>query len=210
MWYEFSSSDSTVRHLAEQVRTGYARYCTAKTPAEALEALNGFRILCALRRGPLGSESVNRLVERVLMQAAMLSPAPGFYHRQPVMVTENDYGLHLYNGDTGVVFTSQGNMRAYFPGADGSLRVFPPHRLPRTETAFSLTVHKSQGSEFGSVLLLLPATDSPVLSRELLYTGISRAREHVAVWGGEPALRAAVGRPTVRTSGLRDRLWGSS
>jgi exodeoxyribonuclease V alpha subunit len=126
------------------------------------------------------------------------------------MITRNDYNLKLFNGDVGIILPdseSSRELRAYFPSEEGTIRKFPPLRLPEHETVYAVTVHKSQGSEFDNVLLLLPDVEAPVLTRELIYTGITRARERVAVWGKEEVFRAAVSRRIERTSGLRDALW---
>jgi exodeoxyribonuclease V alpha subunit len=101
------------------------------------------------------------------------------------------------------------DLYVYFPGSSGQLRRFLPHRLPEHETVFAMTVHKSQGSEFDDVLLILPEKDYPVLTRELIYTAITRARQNISIWGIEEVVRAAVSRKIERTSGLRDALWES-
>ena len=126
------------------------------------------------------------------------------------MITRNDYNLKLFNGDVGIILPdseSSHEPRAYFPSEEGTIRKFPPLRLPEHETVYAVTVHKSQGSEFNRVLLLLPDGDTPVLTRELIYTGITRAREKVEVWSSEEIFRAAVSRRIERTSGLRKALW---
>jgi exodeoxyribonuclease V alpha subunit len=126
------------------------------------------------------------------------------------MVTRNDYGLGLFNGDVGVLWpdaSGGGSLRAFFPVAGGGLRAVPPGRLPPHETVYAMTVHKGQGSEFDEVLLVLPDRPSPVLTRELLYTAVTRARRRVEIWGTESVVAAAVGARVQRTSGLRDALW---
>jgi exodeoxyribonuclease V alpha subunit len=126
------------------------------------------------------------------------------------MITQNDYTLNLFNGEVGVILPDPDagqELRAWFPGENGRWRKFPPPRLPAHETVYALTVHKSQGSEFDRVLLILPDRDAPVLTRELLYTGITRARKGVEIWGREAVFRAAVGRRIQRSSGLRETLW---
>jgi exodeoxyribonuclease V alpha subunit len=126
------------------------------------------------------------------------------------MITRNDYNLKLFNGDIGVVFPdaeANGEVRVFFACADGEIRKFPPSRLPAHETVFAMTIHKSQGSEFGAVLLILPGDDAPILTRELIYTGLTRARDSVEIWSPESVLRAALAKRVSRTSGLRDALW---
>jgi len=122
----------------------------------------------------------------------------------------NDYHLDLFNGDSGVVWPDPEagqQLRVYFPGAEGELKRFHPLRIPEHETLYAMTVHKSQGSEFDELLLILPDRDVPVLTRELIYTAVTRARHKVTIWGPEEILRAAISRRTERASGLRDELW---
>jgi exodeoxyribonuclease V alpha subunit len=128
-----------------------------------------------------------------------------------VLVTQNDYQLSLFNGDVGIVFpdTASGGLGACFAAADGSARVLAPSRLPPHETVFAMTVHKSQGSEFDDVAVVLPDERSPLLGRELLYTAVTRARRSVTLYADEAAVRAAVARRVERASGLGELLWGS-
>jgi exodeoxyribonuclease V alpha subunit len=125
------------------------------------------------------------------------------------MVTRNDYGIRIFNGDNGIIFQGpDGILQACFAGTEAATRSFVPARLPEHETAYALTVHKSQGSEFDEVLIVLPDKPSPLLTRELLYTAITRARSKVTLWAGEEVFKAAVARCIRRTSGLRDALKG--
>ena len=176
---------------------------------EAISALNSFRLLCAHRRGPAGAQTWASHVERWLSGAidgfAVDSP---WYVGRPLLVTANDYGLGLYNGDTGVVVAdSDGrNVAAFELG--GQVSTFSPSRLEAVDTVYAMTVHKSQGSQFRTVALMLPGPGSPILTRELLYTAVTRATERVMVVGSEESVRCAVDRPIARSSGLRRRLWG--
>ena len=138
---------------------------------------------------------------------------PGFgaeqwYVGRPLLVTENDHGIRLYNGDTGVVVTSptSGRPTAAFE-RQGEIVTFSPTRLAAVETVYAMTVHKSQGSQFDTAAVLLPDPASPILTRELLYTAVTRARTHLILAGTEDSIRAAVDRPIARASGLRRRLW---
>jgi len=196
--------------LRERVTQGFGEFLKASDPQEALAALGRFRVLCALRVGPFGVGRLNRMTEAILEEAGLIEPAGSWYAHRPVMVTRNDYNLKLFNGDIGVVLPDSvsGEPRAFFPGPDDEVREFLPLRLPEHETAYALTVHKSQGSEFDRVLFILPDRESPVLSRELLYTGITRARESVELWFEEKVFRAALSRRVRRTSGLLDALVG--
>ncbi|MGI8624877.1 MAG: ATP-binding domain-containing protein, partial [Solirubrobacteraceae bacterium] len=131
-----------------------------------------------------------------------------WYVGRPLLVTENAYGLRLYNGDTGVVVSGgAGGVRAAFEHR-GQVLAFRPMRLAAVDTVYAMTVHKSQGSQFDTAAVLLPAATSQVLTRELLYTAVTRARTRLILAGTEDAVRAAVTRPVARASGLRDRLWG--
>ena len=166
--------------------------------------------MCALRNGPYGVGELNRLAEQSLLEAGLLKREGQWYRGRPVMITRNDYNLKLFNGDIGVVFPdagANGEMRVFFADADGEIRKFSPSRLPAHETVFAMTIHKSQGSEFGAVLLILPGDDAPILTRELIYTGLTRARDRVEIWSPESVLRAALAKRASRTSGLRDALW---
>jgi len=155
-------------------------------------------------------EALNEAVTAILARAGRLRPGRPWYEGRPVMVTRNDYGLRLFNGDVGIALAdpdADGAIRVFFPSPDGSMRKFEPYRLPEHETVFAMTVHKSQGTEFDHVLLILPEGDARVLTRELLYTGLTRARKRVDCWAGAEALRAALSRRIERVSGLRDALW---
>jgi exodeoxyribonuclease V alpha subunit len=174
----------------------------------ALAALNDFRVLCAHRRGPAGVSAWTPRIEEWLGAALDgFDATPAWYLGRPVIVTANDYSLRLFNGDTGVVVARpDGGVGVVFRRGDALISV-SPSRLAAVDTVFAMTVHKAQGSEFRSVAILLPPPSSPVLSRELLYTAVTRAQERVLVAGSEASLRAAVARPIARASGLTARLW---
>jgi exodeoxyribonuclease V alpha subunit len=194
--------------LRAQVTAGFSEFLKASDPLAALAALARFRILCALREGPFGVAGLNQATEEILEDAGLIRPQSPWYAHRPIMITRNDYNLKLFNGDIGLLLPDgdSGEPRAFFPGPDSTLRKFLPLRLPEHETAYAMTVHKSQGSEFDRVLLILPERESPVLSRELLYTGITRARTSVELWFEEKVFRAALARRVTRTSGLCDAL----
>ena len=172
--------------------------------AAAIAALGAFRLLCAHRRGPYGVSGWTALIEAWLGHDA----TGDWYVGRPLLVTENDYGLRLYNGDTGVVIAAgDGQVSAAFE-RQGQIVEFSPTRLAAVDTVYAMTVHKSQGSQFDTAAVLLPEPSSPILTRELLYTAVTRAREELILVGSEEAIRAAVARPVARASGLRSRLWG--
>jgi exodeoxyribonuclease V alpha subunit len=201
-------------HLAEALREliveGYRGFLTTVDSREALEKLSDFRVLCALRRGPWGVENLNRVVEQILTDARLIEPTSPLYKGRPILILQNDPQLKLFNGDLGLLLPDPDAghaLRACFLESGGAVRRLLPARLPQHETAFAMTVHKSQGSEFDRVLLVLPERDSPVVTRELVYTGLTRARSAVELWADETLLRLAINRRTQRTSGLRDKLW---
>ena len=173
-----------------------------------LRAFDGFRLLCAVREGPWGAAGLNRAVESALRGAGLLQGRGEWYAGRPVMVTRNDAGLGVFNGDIGIVLQAPGGgLRAYF--ADGpQLRSVGVARLAHVETAFAMTVHKSQGSEFGHTALVLPPQAAgALLSRELVYTGITRARDAFTLVAAQPAvLEQALRQRTQRSSGLPARL----
>jgi len=210
-WKPLPDRQSLTATLARPAADGFSAYLQANDPVEALKRLGDFRILCAIRRGPFGVEKVNLVIEDALAKKELLEKTGQWYRGRPVMVTRNDYHLRLFNGDIGIVLddpVTTGEKRAWFNSADGKLRQILPARLPAHETAFAITVHKSQGSEFEKVLLILPEQDSPLLTRELLYTALTRARKAVEIWASEKILRAAIERQVTRNSGLRDALSG--
>jgi exodeoxyribonuclease V alpha subunit len=178
----------------------------------ALARFESFRVLCAVRNGPYGVGSVNAIIERILEGAELIANDSPWYAGRPVMVTVNDYSLGLYNGDVGIIMPDPDNPRrraaCFAAQQPGAVRRIVPQRLPPHETAFAVTVHKAQGSEFGRVLLLLPPIDLPLVSRELIYTGITRARGSVEIWGDRDCFAKAIRRQVVRMSGLREALWG--
>jgi exodeoxyribonuclease V alpha subunit len=189
------------RELTAAARQGAA--------SEALDALARFRLLCAHRRGPHGVSDWTARIQAWLAEAIDdLDHEQGDYAGRPVLVTENDYELGLYNGDTGMIVAGAGaggRLEAVFERGGEVLR-FSPLRLGSVETAYAMTIHKSQGSQFGTAAVLLPSLGARILTRELLYTAVTRARRELIVVGTEETVRSAVARPVARASGLRERL----
>ncbi len=215
-WIDIHSDGSATRDLKQMLLEGYAPYLTAEDPAAALAGFNRFKVLCALNNGPFGVNSLNRLAEQELRKEGLIPSGPAadnpWYPGRPVLITENDYNLGLFNGDIGIAQPgpdlSADERVVYFPGNSGEFRRFSTHRLGRHETVFAMTVHKSQGSEFDHVVLILPDMDTPLLTRELLYTGLTRARRTVTVMGTESIFKSTIFRRIKRASGLREALWG--
>ncbi len=198
-----------VRRAAVNAARQVVDAARAGRTTEALAALGSFRLLCAHRRGPEGATTWMERVEGWLESEIEGFGAEGkWYTGRPLLVTANDYSLRLYNGDTGVVVVgAQGRAIVVFERGREVVEV-SPSRLASVETVYATTVHKAQGSQFETVAVLLPGSDSPILTRELLYTAVTRGRSRVIVAGTEEAIRSAVVRPISRASGLQQRLWG--
>jgi exodeoxyribonuclease V alpha subunit len=171
----------------------------------ALATLDEQRLLCAHRRGPYGVQHWNRQVERWLTESTGEPIWSDWYAGRPVLVAANDYGLGLYNGDTGVTVVGEDGLRAAIAGA-GAPRGFATSRLPDLETMHAMTIHKSQGSQATEVTVLMPPVDSRLLTRELFYTAVTRAKSKVRVVGSADEVRAAIDRRAVRATGLAMRL----
>jgi exodeoxyribonuclease V alpha subunit len=217
-WLELPADSGGIAELEALVAAGYAAHRTEGSPAAVLQELGRFKVLCAHRSGITGVGAVNRLAERLLLRQGRIriNPRSGspWYPGRPVLITQNDYSLGLFNGDIGVALRDPAEtfeaLAVFFADGAGGLRRFLPYRLPDHDTVYAMTVHKSQGSEFEEVLLTLPAKDSPVLSRELVYTALTRARKRITLFGSRGVLATAIHRRIERTSGLRDALWGTS
>ena len=210
-WKTLPRPDELPRHLRDWITERYTAYLEASDPLEAFDLFNRSRIFSALREGPYGIHNLNIAVEHILQKRGLIDRSGRWYSGRPIMITKNDYNLRLFNGDIGITMTDQnkgGEPTVFFMGPDGSVRSFPPLRLPDHETVYAMTVHKSQGSEFDEVLLVLPDRDARVLTRELIYTAITRAKEGIQIWGKEDIFLTAIQRRIRRSSGLRDALWG--
>ncbi len=204
---EWIDSDAPSEHLRKVVVPHAKRLREAAildNADEALRTLDEHRLLCAHRRGPYGVRFWNRQVERWLAAETGESIWSDWYAGRPVLVTANDYGLGLYNGDTGVTLVRDGVLRAVVAGTERL--EFATSRLSDVDTMHAMTIHKSQGSQADEVTVLLPQEDSRLLMRELFYTAVTRAKKRVRVIGAESAVRAAVDRRAVRASGLGRRL----
>ncbi|WP_246797249.1 AAA family ATPase [Burkholderia perseverans] len=215
------SGDALAAVTVERLAGGFAAYgealrdalaSGAPDPLPLFDVLNRFRVLCATRTGARGADEINLRVAAQVRRAVGVPLAVGahWFAGRPVMVTRNDYALGLFNGDIGIALPdaqgAQGALRVWFRGADGLARAVSPAALPPHDTAFVLTVHKSQGSEFDEAALVLPAAFGRVLSRELVYTAITRARSRVQVIGPRTVLAQAIATRTQRDSGLAARI----
>lgn len=173
----------------------------------ALARLDEHRLLCAHRRGPFGVAHWNAMVQRWICEETGQPPWSQWYAGRPLLVTANDYGLRIYNGDTGVTVAGPDGLRAVIAGATGPLS-FATGRLGDVETVHAMTIHKIQGSQADEVTVLLPPANSRLLTRELIYTAVTRAKTRVRVVGSQAAVRAAIGRRAARATGLRQQLRG--
>lgn len=214
--------------MMERAQQGYAEYLQAVRSnmgdkQAVFEAFERFRILCAVREGARGVTEINRKVSKHFRQslhhAEDRNEQSNWYPGRPVVVSRNDYVLQLFNGDIGIALPDESReLMVFFPDSQNGYRAIAPIRLPEHETAFAMTVHKSQGSEFDSILLLLPANSSSavssavsrIVSRELLYTAVTRSRSQATIAGSEAVLKQAIESPTQRRSGLIQRLQDAS
>ena len=187
---------------------GYEAYINEHDKAEALKKLNQLRVLVAVRESNRGMKAINKFIELHLRKKGLLKPDGDFYENRPIMVTRNMYDLELFNGDTGIMRKdASGNMKAYFEDPKGGIKSVLPAYLTYSETVFAMTIHKSQGSEFNNVLVVLPeGTSNALLTRELLYTGITRAKDHITIQGKQDTIDYAVSTCVKRISGITGRI----
>lgn len=188
--------------------SAYEGYIREPDTAKALQRLNDLRVLCAMREGPHGLYAVNLKIERYLVSAGLIKADKEFYEHRPIIVTSNNYNLGLFNGDIGLIRPDEnGVLYAWFEDKDGVIKSYSPGFITNCETVFAMTIHKSQGSEFTKVLVVLPDdVNSTILTRELLYTGVTRAREFVMVQGSEEVIVRSCERFVERASGIVERL----
>ncbi len=205
-WQPLPAEQDFKRLFSTAARDGFRPYMNAQSADQALDQLERFRILSPLREGLYGINSLNRIAATALG----LSPRNDswFCEQIPLMISSNNYELDLYNGDTAVILKDSNASRpsAFFRNADATIRKVSEQRLPGHEPALAMTVHKSQGSELERILLILPEKDAEVLTRELLYTAITRARSHIEIWCNADIFCKTAERQTTRHSGLCARL----
>jgi exodeoxyribonuclease V alpha subunit len=214
-WIPVDAADPASAEALAPVRNGAVsagkaviEAARAGAAAEALQALTSFRVLCAHRQGHHGVAALTAKIEGWLTSAVDgFSTDDPWYAGRPLLITENDYELLLYNGDTGVVIRSTANRTTAAFERGGEILEFSPTRLGGVDTVYAMTIHKSQGSQFHTAAVLLPDPDSRILTRELLYTAVTRARSHLILAGTAEAIHAAVSRRVARASGLGWRVW---
>jgi exodeoxyribonuclease V alpha subunit len=207
--------DETIGALALERYGGYLeKLRDGAAPETILDQFTGFRVLAAVRQGADGVAGLNRAIENALANAGWIQPDREHYAGRPVLVMVNDYQLGLFNGDVGIELLDDvsDEIFAYFPSPEGGVKMVRPSRLPQHETVFAMTIHKSQGSEFDHVAVVLPQdpteNEQRILTRELVYTAITRARERVELFAAPEVLKRAVIQRAERSSGLAQRLWG--
>lgn len=207
---EAKMSESYANMLLDAVGF-YQHYLLAvkakEKPADVLHKFNQYRLLAALREGAYGVSGLNDKLEKLLHRQGLITKPYNLKHKhyvgRPIMISRNDSALGLFNGDIGIILLDEERqMRAYFQFPDGTIRGIQPNRLPAHETAYVMTVHKSQGSEFAHTALVLPYVYSPVITRELVYTAMTRAKNELSLYGSKKVLRRAIETPTKRRSGL--------
>jgi exodeoxyribonuclease V alpha subunit len=201
-----SQDDPGIRHDIVAAAAAIRESALRGEAAMALQHLDGHRLLCAHRTGPRGVEDWTKHIESWLAEVNVDVVDGDWYAGRPVLVMANDYALGLFNGDTGVVVRQgDADLRVVFT-REGEPVSYAPRRLSDVQTVHAMTVHRSQGSQFARVTFVLPEEDSPLSTRELLYTALTRAQSFVRLVGTESELRAAISRPAARASGLRVRL----
>ncbi|HEM6716827.1 TPA: exodeoxyribonuclease V subunit alpha [Citrobacter koseri] len=194
--------------MLDEALAGYGRYLAlvreGAEPEAIIQAFNEYQLLCALREGPFGVGGLNERIEQVMLQKRKIQrhPHSRWYEGRPVMIARNDSALGLFNGDIGIALDRGQGVRVWFAMPDGSIKSVQPSRLPEHETTWAMTVHKSQGSEFDHAALILPSQRSPVVTRELVYTAVTRARRRLSLYADERVLSGAIATRTERRSGL--------
>ncbi|MGE4518237.1 MAG: exodeoxyribonuclease V subunit alpha [Desulfobacteraceae bacterium] len=188
----------------------YKRLVLSGDPDAAFNFFSEFMILSPLNDGDFGVSGINLIIENHLCDKKGLNEK-NWYNGKPVIITKNDYANNLFNGDTGICLEDEnGENKVFFQSSDSGYKIFHPMRLNSCQTVFSMTVHKSQGSEFDHVLIVLPDRDSGVLTRELIYTAVTRARKKVIFMGKKSVFKESIKRTVSRSSGLYSRLWKNS
>lgn len=191
--------------LFETFILGFAEYIKENDLTKAFEKLNRLRVLCAVREGLHGVYQINARIEKILERKNLIRRTGVFYHNRPVMITKNNYSLQLFNGDTGIVREGKdGKLKVWFE-SKGELVSYPVSFITGEETAYAITIHKSQGSEYNQVLTILPEKDNQILTKELIYTAVTRAREKVIIQCRQEILKSTIDRDVRRGSGIKQR-----
>ena len=194
-------------HIYQQYQPYIQQIRSDSDPATAMATFSKFQVLAAVRQGEFGVEGINRHLEKRLQSSQMQTQLP-WYHGKPIMITRNDTSLGLFNGDIGICLfdDEESQLSVWFQDTQGSFRAVIPARLPQHETVFAMTIHKSQGSEFDRVMIVLPDKPMPILSRELLYTGVTRTKKQVDIASSESVFNYTVSQQVVRNSGIQYKI----
>ena len=213
VWEEVSTPSVLQGRLERWILEAYSGCLQAASPMEAFTLFARSRILCAVRQGTFGVASINQVAEDTLARQGLVRWRSDWYRGRPIMISRNDYQIRLFNGDIGIAWDEPSGVQSgaaplgvVFPSESGEMRRILPSRLPEHETVYAMTVHKAQGSEFDRVLLVLPDQASPVLTREMLYTAVTRARKRVEIWARRETIEACIEKRVTRHSGLREAL----
>ena len=195
----------------EKYALEYMHYINKEDINEALTELNRIRFLCVTKEGDFSVAETNKAIERLLRikiaDDKKFNPRQGFYHNQPIIITQNDYKLGVFNGDVGLIRLDGESLFAYFPSKEDGIKKIQAGYLNHFETVFAMTIHKSQGSEFDHVVVILPEKQGEkLLTRELLYTAVTRARTEVLLMTSVDTLINCVESTVLRASGLEERL----
>lgn len=209
-WLKPEKKEDLKKIIESQILDEVLNLSLAETPEKALDLMDDFRVLCAVRDGEWGVEGLNSMIRELLFQKKRITFTGEWYHARPVMIKANDYQLGLFNGDTGIAYsdTKDAGLKVHFKSSEGGIKSFHPARLGAHETVYATTVHKSQGSEFNKVVLILPDKFTKPLSMELVYTAITRAKKEFVLIGSEETFKMAISERARRTSGLYHRLLG--
>lgn len=203
----FNYQKEDIEHILGDLKQKIENCSQINNPEEMLEFWKQSVWLMVLRRGLTGTERLNRLIEERLASERMVSMGSGWYHGRPIMITQNDYNLGIFNGDMGVTIVDEDGSVWVYVETGSEIRRFKPQRLSHFDPAYFLTVHKSQGSEFNHVNFLLPQNDTPILTKELIYTAITRARESFFLYGNLDLFEEGLSRKTMRFTGLGEMLY---
>ncbi|NDA61667.1 MAG: exodeoxyribonuclease V subunit alpha, partial [Chitinophagia bacterium] len=198
-----SDTDSALLEFID----GFEEFILENDIASALNKLQQLRILCAVREGKGGLYDCNQMAESRLKKNGVIQPDSQFYENRPIMITRNNYELGLVNGDIGIVRTVQGEKKLWLDAGNGTVRGINTNYIQEAETVFAMTIHKSQGSEYNRVFIRLPnQSDIPILTRELLYTAVTRAKQIAIIQTTEAVLKATAAGSVKRASGITNRM----
>ncbi|HPU29140.1 MAG TPA: exodeoxyribonuclease V subunit alpha [Syntrophorhabdaceae bacterium] len=206
-WREVESQSHLRLMIENYIVERYTSFFDASSSIEEVFLhFDKFHVLCALRHGPFGILAINDLIEKALSDKKIIRAFKKWYRGKPIMITANDYSLKLFNGDTGIIFEDPENsdfLKIFFKTEEG-LKKIAPQRIADFETAYAITVHKSQGSEFDDIVFILSDTSSEIFTRELIYTAITRAKRSIEIWGNEQLFIEAIKKRIERKSGIKD------